>query len=986
VKNYYVHETLKQVYKIIGSLDFVGNPTILFSSFVSGVRDLVAAPTAAFLKSPTNVKEVGIGVGKGTISLFSHSASGIFGFSARLWATAGHIVATLSMDSEYRQWHRDRIVNEAANLNRTWKRRGVQSIQEIALRPVVDIVLGVTMGATGFVLSPYRGARKGGAWGFVQGVGVGTAGVVAKPIVGIFDAFTHASQTVHDLAKSVNVLDRRFQPAVRLRLPHVFGPMNILTSFGENAARSVSILGIFPPKTKFKRRINRGKEVYVHSEVLLMEPGVATFAIVTSIRVLLVKLRKDTNNSLVPSFCWEVDLSGNSTVSSKVSDHGHNGVALTITKVTKSIQKSGATELVPSFELGKKERVRQKGKENTHRSNPSSGRSMDSAESDGREETDDLGEDLNLSREGLYESKSVVVPLTEGAPGTEYRQGETVKGDESLEWFTVLAEYQHRKQLTRLHNAVSCVVGDFDSIISEPGRGRSSVDPEGTTKFGIFTFEKGLPDGRDSHVSNIELVGDLEDLAWIQNDTFEQLHGVTTLRQKNFLAHQRQNWDYSKELEGSVSLGGPPWLIEARARAMYVSRLTPAVDDMDSDDLNLQELHSELEEEDIIIPHEGATQEVNQPHDDAEASTIENSRRDYSRISSQGHHESSTLINIGSNESVVEAKLLYIGDIARRSDAAQGINDTVQPGVSEIHKQRFAARVRDSDGDIFQSTGEFEVPSQYSRRIDSMSDSSQPNTTITRFSETERDTMVISKITFAPSTVSGSSGQSNNSSSSSAQVLVAAAENDEGSIAEFGGDSSHETDLKFAQNTGFETNNALQNGSDQQGEGLVMPTKQQAISNGMLNQDLSSASAHSRMDRLESVMEQLVILNAAQVQRQIVQAPVETNSLSGSSMHEIADTLKHELAEIREKMEERAKEDDLLRNEISLLRDQLAGRRNATAKTRESVSTRARKFPMPEINLKTMVPRTPRRSSGGQQSDSIHPRSVSNSKASTGPK
>lgn len=99
MKNYYVNETLKQVYKIIGSLDFVGNPTILFSSFVSGVRDL---PTKAFLKSPTNVKEVGVGLGKGTLSFFSNGASGIFGFSARLWATAGQAVAVLSLDSESR--------------------------------------------------------------------------------------------------------------------------------------------------------------------------------------------------------------------------------------------------------------------------------------------------------------------------------------------------------------------------------------------------------------------------------------------------------------------------------------------------------------------------------------------------------------------------------------------------------------------------------------------------------------------------------------------------------------------------------------------------------------------------------------------------------------------------------------------------------------------------------------------------------------------
>lgn len=995
VKNYYVHETLKQVYKIIGSLDFVGNPTILFSSFVSGVRDLVVAPTAAFLKSPTNVKEVGIGVGQGTISLFSHSASGIFGFSARVWATAGQVVATLSMDSEYRQWHRDRIVNEATNLNRTWKRRGVQSIQEIALRPVVDMALGLTMGTTGFVLSPYRGFRKGGARGLMRGVGIGTAGLVTKPIVGVFDAFTHASQTAHDLAKSVNVLERRFQPALRLRLPYVFGPMNILTSFGENAARSVNLMGIFPPKTKFKRRINRGKEVYVHSEVLLMEPGVATFAIVTSIRVLLVKLRRENNNSLVPSFGWEVDLSGNALVSSKVSDHGHNGVALTITKETRSTQKGGDAELAPSSKQVQKERERQKVTENTQRSNLSSALSVDSANSDRREETDDLGEELNLTRD----LKSLLVlPLIGGESETEYRHGESTNGDKAVEWFTVLAEYQHRKQLTRLHNAVSCVMGDFDSIISVPSRGGHYVDPEGATKFGIFTFEKGLAESSDCHVSNKELVEELENLAWMQNAMFEQIQGLSTSRQKDFLARQRQSWDYSKELEESVSIGGPPWLIEARARALFVSPVKPSVEDVDSNKTGSQQLHSELEEG--TMPTEGDIEKLKESHDDTEASTIEISRRDHARISPLDHHESTTVVPTVST--AYETMLPYGEDIAWRSASTQGIKNVSLPDVSEIHKQRFAARVRDSEGDIFQSTSEFEVQPQYLRTPDSTSDSSH---------ETGGDTKLTPRIAFAPSTVAAPSGPREDLNHSNEQVAKGStslfeSEIDDGSSVEFGGDSPSKTDSSHALNAHHETNDEIRNETTnnttdtrsqrkQRGAVGAMASKPPAVSTGMVDHDLSSASAHSRMDRLEMVMEQLVILNAAQLQRQVVQVPAETNSLASSSMHDIADTLKLELAEIREKMEQRSKEDDLLRNEISLLRDQLAGRRNTPDKTRDSVSSKGRKFPMPEISLKTMVPRRLsagqqvdstrplRRSSAGQEVDSVRRQSGSNSNAST---
>lgn len=276
LKSYYTNETLKHIYKIIGSLDFVGNPTILLSSFMSGVKDLVSAPTASInssLSASSNVKQVGIGVGKGTLSLFSHSASGFFGFTARLCSQAGQATAFFSLDPEYRQWHRERIVNEATNLERVWKRRGIQNAGEMFIRPVTDVFFGISLGVTGVVMSPYRGARKDGTRGFFVGTGVGLAGLFTKPIVGVFDALTHGSQSVHDIAKSVNFLERRFHPVQKLRLPYVFGLMNILPPFNAISSRSIYLLDMFPPKKKLKRRLNKGRELHIHSEVLLMEPG-----------------------------------------------------------------------------------------------------------------------------------------------------------------------------------------------------------------------------------------------------------------------------------------------------------------------------------------------------------------------------------------------------------------------------------------------------------------------------------------------------------------------------------------------------------------------------------------------------------------------------------------------------------------------------------------------------------------------------------------
>ena len=181
IRKFYVLETLKQIYKIVGSLDFVGNPTMLVTSFFSGVRDLVVAPSAAFMKSPTDPSRVGIGVATGVMSLVSHSTSGFFGAMAKVASAAGHGVATLSLDTDFRDWHRDKVVVETANLNREWKRRGVQSIGRMLTRPVADIVLGITGGIAGIIISPVKGYQRNGKVGLARGIAVGGIGLIAKP-------------------------------------------------------------------------------------------------------------------------------------------------------------------------------------------------------------------------------------------------------------------------------------------------------------------------------------------------------------------------------------------------------------------------------------------------------------------------------------------------------------------------------------------------------------------------------------------------------------------------------------------------------------------------------------------------------------------------------------------------------------------------------------------------------------------------------------
>lgn len=565
ISKFYVMETLRQVYKIVGSLDFVGNPTMIFSSFVSGVRDLVVTPSVAFLRSPTNPSLVGTAVAKGTLSLFSHSTSGIFGFIAKTTAAAGQATAMLSFDPEYREWHRDRVVTEATNLNREWKKRGVESVSAMVMKPVGDLVLGVAMGVSGLFTAPYKGYRSGGNLGLAQGVAIGGIGLITKPIVGLLDAFAHFTASVHDVAKSVNILERRYQPVLKLRLPYTFALNNVLTPFDSVSARSAYLLKTFPFKSRYKRQGNKApqKEIHIASEVLHMEPGVDTYSIVTTLRVVLIKVKRESGGRLGPTLCWEVGLAKEEKVKSQVSDHGHNGVALTITRRYK-----------PS--RGR----RKKNSQGTPASDRSQvDKSMDSDEHLNEESPGDEGDaDASQILESTTNERTAKVHWedTDNKEDAYHGHGAT-QGDagETLEWFTVLAEYPNRPQLTRIHNAISCMLGNFDAVAKEQQRLKPGLNMEGCTTFGLFEFGENSSDELQHKSAERFLMAALERLPWMQDSAFDATRGKLPDEQRAIVKDIRDKWVFSRQLEASIRMGGPAWLVEARAHAMFVPSESP---------------------------------------------------------------------------------------------------------------------------------------------------------------------------------------------------------------------------------------------------------------------------------------------------------------------------------------------------------------------------------------------------------------------------
>lgn len=575
IQKYYVNETLRQVYRIIGSLDFVGNPTMLFTAFFSGVRDLVMTPSQAFMRSPTDASGVGIGVAKGTLSLLSHSASGFFGFWVKISAAAGQGLTWLTLDPDYRTWHRDTIVTEATNLNREWKRRGVQvslrfrrlllathllllgthcaatclqSVQATLTRPVVDVALGVVGGLSGFIVLPIKGYRRNGTNGMILGIIGGINGIMVKPLVGILDALAHFAASIHDVAKSVNVLDKRLQPALRRRLPYVFGIMGILAPFHQAAARAVFLLKRFPPR-KLRNYSFDGPETLVHVEVLT-NVDADTYLILSSLRIILVRLKRELSGLFAPILCWEVSLTADATITSRISEQGHSGIALTLT-----VKKPEGTDA---------------DHEKAARAVDADDNSENAQEDDGLAGVLPTDPDALATKLGI--SSDHQSPFFQNLIGQFHGFGRSEQG-ELVEWFSVLAEYPYRSQLSRMHNAISCMAMDFEAVMRDPSISRAQ-STEGFTSFGMFNFEKLDPSALSSRgIAMRTLLEAVDPVPWASKATFSMLSSMLPYDQKKAMKVQRKD-DINALLELSRKEGGTDWFVSARAQAIYLDTVT----------------------------------------------------------------------------------------------------------------------------------------------------------------------------------------------------------------------------------------------------------------------------------------------------------------------------------------------------------------------------------------------------------------------------
>lgn len=181
LKLHYVKQFLGQLYKIIGSFNFLGNPVGLAENLTSGVKAFFYEPMQGLVKSP---REFVGGLGRGTKSLLMNTAYGVLNTVGKITGTVADGLSALSMSEEYKN---DRAAGKGG------------------------LLYGVKEGVTGVVKDTVKGAKKG-FFGAIGGVTKGVVGLVVKPVVGVVDEATKRIDTVKNATQIEKALARKRAP------------------------------------------------------------------------------------------------------------------------------------------------------------------------------------------------------------------------------------------------------------------------------------------------------------------------------------------------------------------------------------------------------------------------------------------------------------------------------------------------------------------------------------------------------------------------------------------------------------------------------------------------------------------------------------------------------------------------------------------------------------------------------------------------------
>ncbi|GAA5969299.1 hypothetical protein JCM11641_007543 [Rhodosporidiobolus odoratus] len=279
---HYGNEFFGQLYRVLGSADFLGNPVGLFTNVSSGVADFFVQPYDSVMMNGN--KDLGIGIARGAGSLAKKTVFGLSDSLAKVSGSIGKGLSAATLDKQYQSQRR----------MRQFRNKPKHALYGVTAG-ATSFVTSVASGFEGLATKPLEGAETGGAAGFFKGVGKGLVGAVTKPAVGIFDL---ANNITEGIRNTTTVFDQ--SGIDRVRLPRFTASDGVLRPYSEREALGQNWL----------KNVENGKffnETYVaHLDLPSSEDTLVV--ILTTTRILLVRVNK-------LKVGWDVPISDLATIS-----------------------------------------------------------------------------------------------------------------------------------------------------------------------------------------------------------------------------------------------------------------------------------------------------------------------------------------------------------------------------------------------------------------------------------------------------------------------------------------------------------------------------------------------------------------------------------------------------------------------------------------------------------------------------------------------
>ena len=206
VTKHYAQELKSHAVRILGSVDFLGNPLGLYADFLDSFSSVLSN-------------------GDFTELIFNLT-HGVANSASKFTGSLSNELTELSMDEKHQET-RETIRNNFSN----------GSVDHF-IGGALGFAVGVVGGLTSVFSQTYRGYTENGLTGAFVGLGKGAIGTVSKPVVGILDLANGVATAIRDTSKTIDKME-----IPRTREPRSCStPGALLASFSGNDADGQKML------------------------------------------------------------------------------------------------------------------------------------------------------------------------------------------------------------------------------------------------------------------------------------------------------------------------------------------------------------------------------------------------------------------------------------------------------------------------------------------------------------------------------------------------------------------------------------------------------------------------------------------------------------------------------------------------------------------------------------------------------------------------